>query len=76
MYLASGVDSGASLHLKNYVYIASTLYPVFYGLAVFLSRAALRREAVWGKILLLACIPVLSGFPLLLLWGLYLDLSL
>ena len=76
MFLGSGADSGAVSYIKNLVFFLSMLYPLFYGLAVIVGRAALNGGASWGKVLLLGCIPIMSGFPLLQLWGLYMEFSL
>ncbi len=71
MFLGSGAASGTALHIKNYILFTGQLYPVFYGSGVIFSRAAAVSRAHWAKVLILGCIPALSGLPWLLIWDLH-----
>jgi len=72
MFLGSGVSSGFVLHIKEYIGFSAALYPIFYLLAIALSRNALAEGAHWTKVLALGLIPMLNG----LIWMLLLDLSM
>ncbi len=64
---ADPTSLGLSETVGTYVYLSWLAYPLIYGVSLFFSIWAYRRESSAGVVLALALIPLVSGYPWVLL---------